>query len=123
MLFDGDCGICTKSSELVKWIDASQRFVVQPYQSFSEAELAQFGITYAQCDKKLQVIAKSGKVHQGAFAVNYFLWQFFPWRILVLLLYLVPPLLLLEIFAYWLIAQNRARISQWFGLRACLLKR
>ncbi len=123
LLFDGDCGICTWSAEVVKRMDRGNRFVVEPYQMFGEEELMKFGITYEQCTKALQVVTRRGRVYRGAFGVNYFLWQRFPWSLVVVLIYAIPVLLLLEVIGYRLIAINRHRISQWFGMKACLLKR
>ncbi|MBL8206048.1 MAG: DUF393 domain-containing protein [Blastocatellia bacterium] len=123
MLFDGDCGICSWSAERVKKLDRRNLFVIQPYQSFPEIELAKFKINYQQCDQKLHLITPRGKVYRGAFGVNYILWQYFPWSLLVLLIYALPPVLLAELIIYAWIARNRHRVSQWFGLKACLLKR
>ncbi len=117
MLFDGDCGICTHSAEIAGRMD--QRFIIEPYQVYPEDELRKFGITYAKCGRNLQVITGSGRVYSGAFAVNYFLWQHFPWSLLVIIIYAVPILLLLEIIGYRLVEKNRHRLSQWFGLKAC----
>jgi predicted DCC family thiol-disulfide oxidoreductase YuxK len=117
MLFDGDCGICTRSAEIAGRMD--QRFIIEPYQAYPEDELKKFGITYAKCAKNLQVISERGRVHAGAFAVNYFLWRQFPWSLLVILIYAVPVLLLLEVIGYRLVERNRYRLSQWFGLKAC----
>ena len=123
LLFDGDCGICTWSSDVAKRMDRGRRFTVEPYQMFDEKELARFGISYDQCAKKLQVITRKGKVHAGAVGVNYFLWHQFPWTLLVLLIYALPVLLLMELIGYRLIADNRHRISARFGMKACALKR
>jgi hypothetical protein len=38
----------------------------------------------------------------------------------VLLIYAIPPLLLLEVIGYRIVADNRHRISRWFGMQACL---
>ncbi len=122
LLFDGDCGICTYSAEIVKRMDRDKRLIVEPYQIFSEEELMRVGITYEQCSKAIQVITRKGRVYRGAFGLNYFLWQRFPWSLLVILIYAIPILLLLEIIGYRLIAINRHRISQWFGMKACWLK-
>ena len=121
-LFDGDCGICTRASDLTKQIDARHLFVVEPYQSFTEAELLKFGITYDQCNQKIQIISQSGKVYCGAFGLNYFLWQYWLFRPFIAVIYALPILLLLELFGYWLIARNRHHLSRWFGYKACLLK-
>jgi len=120
LLFDGDCGICTWSSEILKRSDRGNQFAIKPYQDFSENELMEFGITYERCDRAIQVITKKGRVYQGAFGANYFLWQKSPGKLLVGLIYLVPLLLLFEVIGYRIIADNRHRLSQWFGMKACL---
>lgn len=120
-LFDGDCGICTWSADFIRKIDRKQIFQIVPYQNFSESELMKFGITVEHCNRKIQIISKVGKVYQGALGLNYFLWKFFPWKLLILIIYLVPLFLLLEIIAYRLIAKNRHYLSRWFGLTACRL--
>ncbi len=122
LLFDGDCGICTRSVEFARRIDRAGRFVIAPYRSFSEADLAVYGISYDDCDRALQVITRKGRVYRGAFGVNYFLWRILPWSILVLLIYAVPILLIFELIGYRLVANNRHRISQWLGLTACKIQ-
>ncbi len=121
LLFDGDCGICTWCSELAKRMNG--QFVVQPYLMFDEAELQEFGIDYESCTKELKVITRQGRAYGGAFGVNYFLWQKVLFRPLVILIYVLPILLLFEVIGYKLVAVNRHRISAWFGLKACALKR
>lgn len=88
-----------------------------------EQELARFGISYDDCTKKLQVITRKEKVYAGALGVNYFLWKQFPWTLLVVVIYALPVLLLFEFIGYRLVADNRHRISAWFGMKACALKR
>src|SRR6266498_1837803 len=114
MLFDGDCGVCTWSAEVVRRMDRGRGFIVEPYQAFDESELARFGINYEKCSRAVQVITRKGRVYAGAFGVNYFLWRRFPWS--------VPVLLLLEVIGYRIVAENRHRISRWFGMQACLIK-
>jgi predicted DCC family thiol-disulfide oxidoreductase YuxK len=122
LLFDGDCGICTWSAEVVRRMARRHPFIAEPYQMFSEEELVKFGITYEQCTKALQVVTRRGRVYRGAFGVNYFLWRQFPWSLLVVLIYAIPALLLFEVIGYRLIANNRHRLSRWFGMKACLRK-
>lgn len=122
LLFDGDCGICSWSSDWVQKMDRRKLFVVQPYQSFAETELQRFGITYEQCSQKAHVIGRGGKVYRGAFGANYIFWHYWPWKLLVLLIYALPPVLLMEVLIYAWVARNRYRLSQWFGLKACSLK-
>lgn len=120
LLFDGDCGVCSWSAEIAKRMN--RRFIVEPYQTFDESELMRFGITYEKCSRALQIITRRGQVHAGAFGVNYFLWRCFPWSLLVFLIYAIPVLLLFEVIGYRVIADNRHRISQWLGMRACLIR-
>src|SRR5262245_32645616 len=122
ILFDGDCGVCTWSAEVVRRMDRGRGFIVEPYQAFDESELARFGINYEKCSRAAQVITRKGRVYAGAFGVNYFLWRRFPWSVAVFLVYAIPVLLLLEVIGYRIVAENRHRISRWFGMQACLIK-
>ena len=121
LLFDGDCGVCSWSAEIAKRMDRGREFIIEPYQMFDESELMLFGINYDKCSRALQVITRKGRVYAGAFGVNYFLWRF-PWSLAVFLIYAIPVLLLLEVIGYRIVAENRHRISRWFGMRACLIK-
>jgi predicted DCC family thiol-disulfide oxidoreductase YuxK len=123
LFFDGDCGICTWSATTCERIDRRKLFAVVPYQLIPEEELLNFGLDYQKCSERVQVITRSGRVHSGAFAVNYFLFLYFPWSLLVILCYAIPVFLLLEVLGYRLIARNRFRLSHWFGLKACLIKK
>jgi predicted DCC family thiol-disulfide oxidoreductase YuxK len=121
MLYDGDCGVCTRLMETARSLDKKGLFAFLPYQSFSETELAPFKLSHADCQRKLQVITRDGRVYGGAFGVNFFLWQYWPWKICVLLVYALPLLLLGEIAGYALFARYRRHISQWLGLTVCAL--
>jgi predicted DCC family thiol-disulfide oxidoreductase YuxK len=123
MLFDGDCGICTWFADFAMRTDVLRYFYVEPYQQVPEPEIQQFALSHADCARRLRVITRSGKVHSGAFAVNYFFIHYFPWNLLVVVLYVVTPLLLLEIITYELVARNRARLSRWLGMKACLAQK
>ncbi len=122
LLFDGDCGLCAWSAQWVQRMDRRKLFLVQPYQTYDETELQRFGITYEQCARKVQVIGRRGQVYRGAFGVNYFFWHYWPWKLLVAVIYAVPLLLLVELLVYGWVARHRYRLSQWLGLKACLLK-
>jgi predicted DCC family thiol-disulfide oxidoreductase YuxK len=116
LLFDGDCGVCSWSVEIAKRMAAGREFIIEPYQSFDESELMRFGIDYEKCSRAVQVVTRKGRVHAGAFGVNYFLWRRFPWRLAVFLVYAIPVLLLFEVIGYRIVANNRHHISRWFGL-------
>jgi len=122
LLFDGDCGVCSWSAEIARRMDRDRQFVIEPYQMFDESELMRFGIDYEKCSRALQVITRKSRVYAGAFGVNYFLWRRFPWALAVFLIYAIPVLLLFEVIGYRIVADNRHRISQWFGMKACLIQ-
>lgn len=119
MLFDGDCGICNLCAQHARRMAQNEKWQIHPYQSYPESELEDFGVTHAQCAKQLHVISRRGKVHRGAFALNYFLMRRLPWSLLIVLIYAFPLLLLFEIIGYALVARFRQRLSNRLGLTAC----
>lgn len=121
LLFDGECGICTAFAQFAQRLDRRADFLIIPYQSVSEKLLATHGVAPAQCARRMHAISAQGKVYAGAFAVNYFLGRFQPWKIFVFILYLFPLFLVFEIIVYEAVARHRRRISQWLGLTACAL--
>lgn len=122
MLFDGDCGICTWSSERARRIARKSGYRVEPYFAFSEEELAQVGLNYESCTVELKVITGKGHVLGGAFAVNHFLWKHPPFSIIPLIVTVIFPLLLLEIVLYKVVARNRHHISRRLGMTACAIR-
>lgn len=60
-VFDGDCGICTKSVQFLKYVVAAKLDFV-PYQV---ASLDEMGITKEDCQRAAQLIAFSGERFQG----------------------------------------------------------
>lgn len=119
MLFDGDCGVCARLVETARRMDRAARFIFAPHQALPDNDLARYGLSRANCESALQVITRHRRVYAGALAVNYFLWQRWPWRLLLLVVYGLPILLLLEMLGYRLFAANRHRISAWLGLQVC----
>ncbi len=121
LLFDGECGLCRVAARFAERLDRARRFSLLPYQQISESELIRHGASGEKCSRRVYVLTARGKVFTGAFAVNYFLWHYYPWKIFVALIYIFPILLLLEIVGYAIIARFRRRLSQWLGLTACTL--
>lgn len=119
LLYDDDCGVCTAGAELARRIDRGGRFQVRGSHTLSELELEALGLTRARCNDALQLVTAAGRRRSGAHAVNAFLWTTGGPGRFVVLLYLLPPLLLLEWVAYALVARNRFTISRWLGLAAC----
>ena len=119
LIFDGDCGICTKSAQICEQMDGGRKFEIVAYQRIPKETLARFGLTPTLCSGEVKVISSTGHVYGGAFAVNYFLLKHQPWTLPIVIIYLIPILLLFEVLVYKLIARNRTRISIWLGLSAC----
>jgi predicted DCC family thiol-disulfide oxidoreductase YuxK len=119
LLYDGDCGVCSRLAGLLEKMDASHDFIIKPYRSFTEDELRRHRLSYEKCSKRAYAVGRGGRVYGGAFALNYFFLKRFPWSLLVILIYGLPPLLVAELIGYYLVARNRYRISRWLGLEAC----
>jgi predicted DCC family thiol-disulfide oxidoreductase YuxK len=124
LLFDGDCGICSKSAEYGAKIAGKRggAYRVEPFQSIPEEDLRRFGTDYEKCSRKIHSITRDGRVYAGAFSVNHFCWRHFPWTLIPLVIYLLPPLLLIEIGLYAVVARHRHRISAMLGLNACAIR-
>lgn len=130
LLFDGECGICTWFAERARRVDRRARYAILPYQDLDAGALAPYGITPGDCTRRLYVLepwplaegrteASLPRAWGGAVGLNAFFWSIFPWSVLVALLYLLPPLLLLEGLAYRWVARHRTEISRRLGLRGC----
>ncbi len=121
VFYDGDCGICSRAILLADVIDHCGIYKIEPYQTCSESLKETYALNDVAFQKGIYLLMPSGKRYSGAFAVNRFLWSFFPYNVLIALLYLCPIFLLMEVIGYRLIADNRSRISGLLGLTACKL--
>lgn len=115
LVFDGDCGFCTRSVALMpKSIRRTTEVV--PYQ---RADLAALGLTQAQCAEAVQWVADDGSHASGHAACGRALQQgSLPWRVMGTLM-LTPPLSWLAAGLYRLVATNRMRLPG--GTPACAL--
>lgn len=105
LVYDGDCGFCTRSARLVERLPVAARLV--PWQ---EADLAALRTTEERARHEVLWVAASGRVFGGAAAVAELLRQCrFPWWPLGTLLS-APVLRGLAEIAYRLIARNRHRL-------------
>lgn len=122
LLFDGDCGMCSKIAKWCGETDGGEHFCVEPYFEFSEEDLAPHGLTWEDCTKAVQLITPHGKVISGAFAVNHFLWTRPLFKPALAVLYILFPLLALEMLGYAIVAKNRHRISAALGMNECKIR-
>ena len=121
LIYDGGCGICTRLAVLAARF-AEDRARIRAFQEVPEAELRRLGLSRKDCARRLRFREEGGRISGGAFAVNRFLlaaappgWRGSPVRTAVRLVVGFPPLLLLEIAAYELVARNRSRLGAWTG--------
>lgn len=118
LVYDGDCGICTKLSTVVttRLRARPDDFAVTAYQ---HVDLPALGLTAAQCDEALQWVAADGRVSSAEDAVaRTFLASRMPFRPLGALLR-VPGVRAVAGVVYRWVARNRHRLPG--GTPACSL--
>jgi predicted DCC family thiol-disulfide oxidoreductase YuxK len=121
MLFDGDCGICSWASDKAQEIDREGRWSVVPYQVWTDAALAPWGLDQHACGQYLRVLMPSGQVYSGIWGIMRFLADHRSTAIFAVPIYLLPPLTLLAGITYELVARNRRSVSLALGMNACKL--
>jgi predicted DCC family thiol-disulfide oxidoreductase YuxK len=115
LLYDGDCGFCTRSARLARRI-LPDNCAVAPWQ---ETDLAALGTTEARAQREVLWFSRSGSVSGGARAIGRALMAAgFPWALLGVPLVL-PPLSWVAGGVYRLVAANRMRLPG--GTPACVL--
>jgi predicted DCC family thiol-disulfide oxidoreductase YuxK len=106
LIYDGDCGICTKLAGFVRRRlrpDAEVR-------ASQELDLARYGVTAAECAEALQLVTASGRVYAAQDAVaRLLLVSGVLWRPLGRVL-LLPGVNQLAGVAYRWVARNRYRL-------------
>lgn len=116
LVYDGDCGICTKLSRFVttRLRARPTDFAVTAYQ---HADLATLGLTEEQCDAALQWVGADGRISSAEDAVaRALLSSRMPLRPLGAIL-LLPGLHGLAGVVYRWVARNRHRLPG--GTPAC----
>jgi predicted DCC family thiol-disulfide oxidoreductase YuxK len=115
LLFDGDCGFCTRSADWLRRLNVDAD--VMPWQF---ADLAAFGISAEQAKAAVQWVDADGTVRAGHHAIAAALLRGrLPLRILGNLLAL-PGVSRLAALAYRLVARYRYRLPG--GTPACAVK-
>jgi len=107
LVFDGDCGFCTRSA---RWIEArvpDGRVVVRPGQAL---DLAEVGLTADDVERAAWLIDDDGRRHRGHAAVARSLQAIGGFWRLAGSVMRVPPVSWLARAVYALVAQNRHRL-------------
>jgi predicted DCC family thiol-disulfide oxidoreductase YuxK len=121
LLFDGDCGICSWSSDRANEIDRDTRWEIVPYQAWSEEALAPWGLDYEACGQYLRVLMPDGTVHSGVFGIMRFLLDHPRTAWLAVPVYMIPPVTWAAALVYEFVARNRRKVSLALGMDACKL--
>ncbi len=114
VIYDGDCGICEKSRELIEKLDWLNLFECQPFHNHEAYE--EFALTPKECEKELKLITTSGSIYGGAEAVTQICLKL-PLFFLVGVLLWLPPVRPLARWLYSNVANNRHKISARCGLK------
>ena len=118
VIFDGDCGICTKTAEWIEQKDKDDKLTVKPFQIL---DLDKYDLELEQVQTSVYFISE-GKKFRKARAVYEILKQL-PgfWGFLgtaasnSFIAWISNPF-------YVLIARNRTKVSRIFGLDACKIE-
>jgi predicted DCC family thiol-disulfide oxidoreductase YuxK len=118
LLYDGDCGVCTRLAGVVVRRVRRQpsELFVAPYQ---DVDLAPLGLTPAQCDEALQWVAADGRISSAQDAVARVLMAGRRWQWPFGALLLAPGVNRLAGVVYRWVAANRHRLPG--GTAACSL--
>jgi len=121
LLYDGDCGICSKSAELVHKNDKLKVFEIMPYQFFDFAQYPRLNEDIAQTTVILikKDLSKHLAESAAVFEILYNLKGIY--KILGLILN-NPIFIFISNPIYRIIAKNRAKISTMLGLNACKVR-
>jgi predicted DCC family thiol-disulfide oxidoreductase YuxK len=107
LIFDGECGFCTRSRDLLIKLDRRHRIRTVPLQRPGAPELA--GVSRAELTRSVYWLAGDGTVRSGAEAVNAALSAVLGSRI-PLWIYRLPGVRALQDAAYRWVAANRHRL-------------
>jgi predicted DCC family thiol-disulfide oxidoreductase YuxK len=116
VLYDADCGICTRSACWLARRDRDRRLELEPLQH--AALVAPDAPPTADLLRALHVRATDGRWHRGGDGVLTALATLPRWRLLAGLVRRTPLTFLVEP-AYRLVAANRGLASRLFGAEAC----
>ncbi|NDJ51662.1 MAG: DUF393 domain-containing protein [Chloroflexi bacterium] len=118
MIFDGDCGICTASADLVKNHNKRDLLTVEPYQ-LADLQALSPGLTPELTHQSVYVVYEDGSRVKESKAIAETLkrmsglWPLAGW------LLAFPPITLAAVPVYRWVARNRTQISLRLGLTEC----
>ena len=116
LIYDGWCGVCTRTVDWLRAHDHVGRVAVLPNQTPGLRERA--GLSRAQVDAAAWAIDRRGHRYGGAAAINRALAELDGWRAAAAL-YRLPGIRQIEDVFYRWFAANRGRFSRWGAVPGC----
>jgi len=104
LIYDGDCGFCQRSMELVRRWDREHRLHYVPFQD--EARVARFGVPLPALAAAMHLVLPDGRVYAGADAAPEIL-KLLPGKRWLALPFAVPGVLPIARRVYAWIARRR----------------
>jgi predicted DCC family thiol-disulfide oxidoreductase YuxK len=116
LIYDGWCGVCTRTVDWVRAHDPAGRVAALPSQTPGLAERA--GLSRGQLDRAAWAMDRAGRLYAGAGAINR-TWAELPgWRWLARL-YALPGVRHGEDALYRWFARHRGRFARWGVTPGC----
>jgi predicted DCC family thiol-disulfide oxidoreductase YuxK len=116
VIYDGWCGVCTRTARWIRRHDPDRRILLLPNQTLGLRQ--QIGLSKQQVDRAVWAIDASGRRYEGAAAINRILKELGRWRHLAML-YRLPLTRQAEDRCYRWFAANRGRFARWGITPAC----
>lgn len=116
VLYDGWCGVCTRTAEWASRRDRQGRILIVPNQA--PGLLARAGMTKAQVDRAAWALLRDGRALGGAAAINSVLNELDRWAWLGRL-YELPAITWVEDLLYRWFAAHRGRFARWGSAPTC----
>ena len=116
LIYDGWCGVCTRTVDWVRAHDPDGRVAALPSQTPGLAERA--GLSREQVDRAAWAIDRAGRSYAGAAAINRTLAELHGWRWLARL-YALRGIRHAEDRGYRWFAAHRGRFARWGALPGC----
>lgn len=116
LIYDGYCGICTRTVEWVRSRDLAGRIAALPNQTPGLA--ARTGFSRADVDRAAWAIDRAGRRFAGAAAINRSLYELPGWRFIARL-YRLPGIRQIQDLGYRIFAGNRGRFARWGVVPTC----
>ena len=120
VIYDGDCGFCESSVNLMKKLDWLRRFAFVPFQDDQVLQKYK-GLTKEICEKEIYLVKENGekKIYSGGYDALKIMSLHLPLTFLISWFFFLPGVTQTGKTIYKLIAQNRHKIK--IGKKICKL--